>query len=105
MSPRFDYADLLTMLVKALGLPAPVREFRPFPDRKWRIDCAWPDRLVAIEVDGGEWTAGRHSRGKGMQSDCEKANRLTLNGWSVFRLTGSQVNSGYGATLVEQILR
>ncbi len=99
-----DLADTLLSQIRALRLPLPEREFRPWMDRRFRIDLAWPAAMIALEVDGGEYSHGRHGRGAGMQTDCEKQNRLALEGWAVFRVTGSQVRSGYAASLVGQVL-
>ena len=57
------------------------------PERKWRFDCAWPDETVAVELDGGTWSGGRHTRGTGYRNDCEKLNAATGLGWAVFRFT------------------
>lgn len=105
MRRGMDYAELLAFQLKLAQLPLPVREFKPFPDRKFRIDCAYPDRLIAIEVDGGEWVVGRHSRGSGMSKDNEKCNRLTAEGWSVFKFVGSDVKSGAAVNFLEGVLR
>ena len=67
------------------GLPEPEFEWRFHPDRKWRFDLAWPGHRLALEVEGGVWTGGRHSRGKGMKADMEKYNAATLMGWRVLR--------------------
>lgn len=40
-----------------------------------------------------------------MQTDCEKWNRLMLDGWTGFRFTGSQVRSGYAIQILEQVFR
>jgi very-short-patch-repair endonuclease len=56
--------------------------------RKWKFDFANVDAQVAIEIEGGVWISGRHTRGKGFIKDCEKYNTATLMGWSVFRLPG-----------------
>jgi hypothetical protein len=70
------------------GLPAPVREYRFAPPRKWRFDWAWlPPIALALEVEGGVWTRGRHTRGAGFLKDCEKYNTATLLGWRVLRVT------------------
>lgn len=76
------------------GLPAPERELRFHPARKWRLDFAWPAALVAVEIDGGTWAQGRHTRGRGYEADCEKAAEAALAGWMVLRVTGGQVRSG-----------
>jgi hypothetical protein len=46
---------------------------------------------VAIEIEGGVWTGGRHTRGSGFVADCEKYNAAAMAGWTVFRLTAEQV--------------
>lgn len=67
-------------------LPYPVREHRFLPPRKWRFDFAWPELQVAVEIEGGLWTGGRHSRGAGMQADMTKYNEAARHGWRVLRL-------------------
>ena len=69
------------------GLPRPVAEYRFAPPRGWRLDFAWPDRLVALEVEGGVWTGGRHTRGAGFLKDVEKYNCAALAGWTLIRTT------------------
>lgn len=96
-----DTADTLTWQMKALHLPMPTREFRFHPKRRWRFDCAWPDRLMACEVNGSEFVGGRHNRGLGMAKDFEKLNEALLLGWSVFLFTGSQVRSGYAVQTMQ----
>ncbi len=101
---RFDYADLLEQQIRAVRLPAPIREFVPFTDRKFRLDCAWPDRMLFVECDGGEFlkaSARRHGGAK----DCERWNLLTEAGWKGFRFVGSQIKSGYALDTLERILR
>lgn len=79
---------LATFFAHNPDLPAPVREFRfAAPDRQWRFDFAWPDRGLALEVEGGTFTAGRHTRGPGMAEDARKYNEAALRGWRVCRVT------------------
>jgi len=82
-----------TAFFVAAGLPAPVREFRFHPTRKWRFDYAWPSRFIALEVEGGIFIQGRHSRGAGMLKDMEKYNAAALMGWRVFKTTPSKLRS------------
>lgn len=70
---------------KIAGLPVPVAEHKFHPTRKWRFDYAWPDRLVALEVEGGVWAQGRHTRGSGFVKDMEKYNAAAALGWRVLR--------------------
>ena len=67
-------------------LTHPLEEVKFHPSRKWRFDYAWPDKMVALEVEGGVWTMGRHTRGIGFVRDMEKYNAATLLGWRVLRV-------------------
>ncbi len=71
-------------------LPEPTAEY-PFiaPIRRWRFDYAWVDQKVAVELQGGVWTQGRHSRGAGQVSDYQKHNTATQLGWRVLYFTPS----------------
>jgi hypothetical protein len=99
-----DYGALLTMQLKALGLPAAEREYRVVPDRRWRFDFAWPAQRVALEIEGGVWIRGRHTRPSGYLKDVEKYNRAALEGWRVLRATPQDVRSGAAVQLLEKAL-
>jgi hypothetical protein len=73
--------------------PAPTPQYRFDPGRKWRLDFAWPAAKVAVEVHGGTWSGGRHTRGSGFARDREKMNRAMELGWHVWELTGDQVTA------------
>lgn len=79
------------MIAAPRGWGRPVQEYRFAPPRRWRFDYAWPSRKVAIEVEGGVWIAGRHTRGKGYIRDLEKYNEAALLGWTVLRYTPAQM--------------
>ena len=64
-----------------------VKEYKFHPTRKWRFDYAIPEYKIALEVEGGVWTRGRHTSPKGFLNDIEKYNTATLMGWRVFRTT------------------
>ncbi|MGN6555625.1 MAG: hypothetical protein ACTHLW_18105 [Verrucomicrobiota bacterium] len=68
-------------------------EHRFHPTRRWKFDYAHPPTKVAVEIEGGIWSGGRHTRGDGFQEDCDKYNTATLMGWRVFRLTSKMVNA------------
>ena len=42
-----------------------ILEYKFYDTRKWRIDIFIPDLKVAIELEGGVYTHGRHTRPKG----------------------------------------
>lgn len=75
-------------------LPCPELEYRFAPPRRWRFDYAWPALLVALEIEGGVWTGGRHTRGAGYSRDCEKYTEAALRGWRVLRVTTDMVRDG-----------
>lgn len=85
---------LLCWLQNLPFAPPPVEEFRFHPTRKWRFDFAWPERKIALEIEGGTWVAGRHTRGKGYESDCQKYNEAAILGWLVIRATTNIVRKG-----------
>ncbi len=82
----------------------PEREYRFAPPRRWRFDFAWPDLLIALEVEGGTRTGGRHVRGDGYEKDCEKYNEAAIRGWRILRVTASQVRSGEALGWIQAIL-
>src|SRR5262245_37505838 len=69
------------------GLPEPTAEFAfaLAQGRRWRFDWAWPAFRVALEIDGGVWTGGRHTSGKGFLGDMRKLNAAATEGWLVLR--------------------
>ena len=90
MSDR--YATFLRIL-KSID-PRWTAEHRFHPVRCWRFDLANPALRLAIEIDGGIWTRGRHSRGKGQAGDMEKGNEAVRLGWFVLHFTPQQVQNG-----------
>ena len=85
--PQPPKTDLFTALCKSDLCVECVREHQFHPDRKWRFDYAIPSHLIALEVEGGVWTGGRHTSPRGFLGDMEKYNAATLMGWRVFRCT------------------
>lgn len=68
-----------------------VREYRFDPSRRWRFDYAIPAHKIAIEVEGGVWTQGRHTRPAGFIGDMEKYNAAAVLGWRILRTTPSNL--------------
>jgi len=75
-------------ICKESELPMPVfqHEVR-VGGRTRRIDAAWPDQMLAVEVDG---FASRVDRGR-FQDDRTRQNSLTGAGWIVIRFTWKDV--------------
>jgi len=99
----------LLVLIRASGFEEPVTEY-PFAKhlgRRWRFDFAWPDRWLAVEVDGGAWVpgGGRHTRGAGFAADHDKFNRAALLGWRVLRFTSRHLADGSALAEIAEALR
>lgn len=96
--------ETLALHIRAAGLPPPVREFRFHPTRRWRYDFAFVENKVAVEVDGGVWVQGRHTRPSGFIEDMHKLNEAAILGWTVIRVTGEMIRKGEALKLIERAL-
>lgn len=95
----------LPALCRALRLPEPVAEYRFAPPRRWRFDFCWPAHHLALEVQGGLFTQGRHVRGAALMKEHEKLNQAAILGYRVLFVTPAQVANGTAAHLVAEALR
>lgn len=71
-----------------------VKEYRFHPIRMWRFDYAIPSHHIALEVEGGVWTGGRHTRSQGFLGDMEKYNTAAIFGWKVLRTVPDDLLTG-----------
>jgi hypothetical protein len=94
----------LAPLFKAHGLPGPEREYRFAPPRRWRFDYCFPSEKLAVEIEGGVWIQGRHTRGSGFVRDLAKYNRAAILGWRLVRVTPRQVETGEVFVIVRAAL-
>lgn len=108
MKPRMPKAPskleaLLAQHIRADRLPEPVREHRFHPRRRWRFDFAWPELMLAVEVDGGQYLGGRghHYSPEGIAKDREKTIAADRLGWTVLHFPGSQVRSGQAIAAIK----
>jgi very-short-patch-repair endonuclease len=95
-------------------LPDPEREylFASQLGRRWRFDFAWPDRLIALEIEGlvvmrinGQLQVmGRHASITGFKEDCEKYAWAAVLGWRVLRFEQSQVKSKLAIDMLVRVL-
>lgn len=125
-----DYEQELCDMLVAAELPTPVQQHKFSPDRKWRFDLAWPDRWLALEVEGGTYgrtvqcqscnstvtqtlkdgrvypvrLGGRHNTGSGYEKDLEKYNTAAKLGWRVLRVTTNMVSDGRALLLMIDVL-
>jgi very-short-patch-repair endonuclease len=81
------------------------QEFEFAPPRKYRLDLAFPAQKVGIEIEGGVFSQGAHSRPLGIIRDMSKHNLLILSGWRVLRYTPDQVKQGEAIEGLKSLLR
>lgn len=96
--------DVLAAHIRLTKLPEPTREHRFCEDRRWRFDFAWPAQKVALEVQGGNWINGRHTRGQGYEQDCEKFSTAAILGWRVLQVTTAMVRDGRAVNWLTEVL-
>ena len=84
-----------------LDVHDPQREFRFHPQRKWRFDFAWPEKRVAVEVDGGIFIGGRHVDPMGGHNDRSKHNAATALGWKVLRYDARHLSDDPAGLFIE----
>lgn len=94
----------LPLLCRSLGLPEPVSEHRFAPPRRWRFDYAWERQKLALEVQGGLFTRGRHTQGSWLLKEHEKLNRAAALGWRVIYCTPKQIANGEAIQVIEAAL-
>jgi len=86
--PLSAWSNLVRDIIVDAGLPRPELEWDVL-DSDARIitslDLAWPDRLLAIELDSIRW----HLNRKSFEKDRQKRNRARLAGWMIHELTWS----------------
>lgn len=96
--------DLLSQL-RVAGVPEPVKQAKLHPTRNWRFDFAWPALRVIVEVQGGTWTGGAHTRGAGYERDRRKSAEMQLLGWLVLEFTAGMVKSGEAVGYIQTAIR
>lgn len=91
--------------LKAAGLTyGLIRQYAFNEARRFRADFAWPHAMLLLEVDGGSWISGAHSRGSGIARDCEKGAHAAIGGYRVIHCTSNQVENGQALAWVAAAL-
>jgi len=79
--------ELLFNLLKR-EYPGAVWEHKPFEDRRYRIDIAFPEHLVCVEADGYRFHGLSRT---GWQRDRDKRNLLALAGWTILAFSAKDI--------------
>jgi hypothetical protein len=91
-------------LCEAEGIETPVPEYRFHPTRKWRTDFAFVSARLLLEIDGGLFVNGGHTRGAAREHDFEKDCNALIMGYRVMRVSTGQLKSGLAMTWLKAIL-
>lgn len=94
---------IFTGLMATCNVPAPKTEWQFHPERKWALDYAWPEKRIALEIEGGVFIGGRHTSGMGFAADMVKYNQLTLLGWRLIRVQPKELLTKGTADLIRQL--
>ena len=93
----------LELHLRAHGLPY-AREVALIAGRRWRWDFLVGNDL-AIEIQGGTWIRGGHSRGAGQRRDCAKQNAAVKAGYRALAYTTEMVMSGEAIADILELLK
>ena len=87
--PESELERRFRVLLRSARLPEPSWQYRP----PWggsligRVDAAWVDRKLIVELDGRRW----HSRDEAFEADRRRDQLAAVHGWRVVRFTWRQV--------------
>ncbi len=98
--PGLTQYSLFESLLRTFKVPAPEREHKFYPTRKWKSDYCWPMHKLAVEIDGGAFSGGRHTTGAGFAKDQEKRNAYAMLGYRVLTFSPREARNGKAAQLV-----
>jgi len=99
------YTASVCVLCDRHGLPRPIAEFVFCPGRRFRGDFVWKNERVALEIDGGAWTQGRHTRGSGFVKDLEKRRAYAALGFLLVPCTPIELHKGTWVDPVREAMR
>ena len=102
---KIDYPNILLVEILKSGIPIPIKEYRFHPVRRWRFDLAFLESKLAVEVEGGIWTYGRHNRAISFIKDMEKYNEACLLGWNLLRFTTDMVKKGESIKIISKFFK
>lgn len=102
VQPDLEAAFALQM--RAVGIEGFKREHRFHKTRKWRVDFAHTDLMIAVEIEGGTAIGGRHVRPAGFRADCIKYSELSMAGWMLLRGDSKMVKSGQLLEMLERAI-
>ena len=104
---RLGAIEVLALHLTDLGAPPFVRQHPvKFTGMRnpYRLDFAWLDWKLCVEVQGGVWIGGGHTTPQGYIRDRQRMNRLVIGGWHILEYTPEMVKSGEAALEIVKYL-
>lgn len=98
-------AHLFELMCDAHDLPRPTPEYRFAAPRRFRFDYCWKEQKIALEVQGGLFTGGRHVRGAALLKEHEKLNEACIRGYRVLFCTPQDVKTGAVFALIKRAIK
>jgi very-short-patch-repair endonuclease len=83
--PDSAFERMVEQLLLDAGIRRPVLQHEVYDEQDAfvaRLDLAYPDRLVGVELDGR-----RHIEDAAFERDPRRRNRLTALGWTIYHYT------------------
>lgn len=87
------------------GGPVLEREYKFSAARRWRADYCHTASRTIIELEGGIYSEGRHTRAAGYLGDIEKYNAAAMLGYTVLRLGTGQVDDAHVGEIADWVQR
>ena len=83
-----------------------VRQYRWCPGRAYRADFAvlWASPILLIEVQGGVFKNGAHTRGPGYEYDRLRTNEAIILGYRLLEFTPKHVKNGQAIHAIKRAL-
>ena len=78
-------------------------EVKLIPKRRFRFDYVHHPSKTAIEVNGGNYIRGRHTRASGLENEYEKIRLAAKLGYQTIIISGSQINEEVFNDIIEII--
>jgi hypothetical protein len=96
---RQQFAHSFEATWRLAGGPELEKEYKFCPSRDWRADYRTGNLL--IELEGGVYSGGRHTRPKGFVEDCFKYNTAVLLGYRLIRIATGMATPQYLQQIIE----
>lgn len=106
-SERKRLENMLWRRLEEAGLPQPEKEYRwaRSEGRMYRSDGFYREPIpTLIEIDGGTWIGGGHTRGSAYEHDRQRDNLAALLGLRMLRFTKQMIASGEAVETIRRAL-